>query len=112
MSVSASSRYAFCEEIVEDDGKIGLSRRVPFRFRARADNRRHTVREGETLFSISADYFSQMPRPAGFWWAIADYQEEPITDPTLALEAGRVLWIPSSALLSTVILGERRRREF
>ena len=51
-----------------------------------------------------------MPRGCGFWWAIADFQPDPIVDPTLDLEPGRRLVVPSLRVLTDVILGEQRRR--
>jgi hypothetical protein len=50
-------------------------------------------------------------RACGFWWAIADFQPDPILDPTLELEPGRQLVIMSLRVLTDVILGEARRRE-
>jgi hypothetical protein len=43
---------------------------------------------------------------------IADFQPDPIVDPTLELELGRRLFIPSLRVLTDVILGEERRRLF
>ena len=51
-----------------------------------------------------------MPRGCGFWWAIADFQPDPIVDPTLELEVGRTTFIPSERVLTDVILGPGRRR--
>lgn len=111
--INALSRFAFCEEIIEEDGRVGvgLSRRSPYRYRNRPDNRVHTVKQGDTLHALASAYFQTLPRSAGFWWAIADFQPEPITDPTLALEPGTKITIPSTDLLLNTILGERRRRE-
>ena len=50
-----------------------------------------------------------MPRGCGFWWAIADFQPDPIVDPTLELEVGRTIFIPSERVLTDVILGAGRR---
>ena len=51
-----------------------------------------------------------LPRACGFWWAIADFQPDPIVDPTLLLEPGRRLFVPSLRVLTDVILGEAGRR--
>jgi hypothetical protein len=40
-----------------------------------------------------------------------DFQPEPVVDPTLALETGSVVVVPSTRVLTEVILGESRRRE-
>ena len=33
--------------------------------------------------------FAPLPLACGYWWAIADFQPDPILDPTLVLETGR-----------------------
>ena len=40
----------------------------------------------------------------------ADFQPDPIVDPTLELEVGRRLLVPSLRVLTDVILSEQRRR--
>jgi hypothetical protein len=45
------------------------------------------------------------------WWVIADFQSDPIHDPTRKLKRGRVLIIPSERTLTEEIFSERRRRE-
>lgn len=82
----------------------------PFRFKAFEDNREHVVREGDSLFTLAGQYFEREPRACGLWWVIADFQPEPIHDPTLALEVGRVLMIPSMRTLTEEVFSERRRR--
>jgi ribosomal protein S18 acetylase RimI-like enzyme len=69
------------------------------------------VAQGESLFDLAGRYFAPLPRACGFWWAIADFQQDPIIDPTLELEVGRRLLIPSVRVLTDVILSERRRRD-
>jgi hypothetical protein len=51
-----------------------------------------------------------LPRACGFWWAIADFQPDPVVDPTLLLEPGRRLFIPSLRVLTDVVLSESQRR--
>jgi hypothetical protein len=67
--------------------------------------------QGDTLFDLAGQYFAPLPRACGFWWAIADFQPDPIIDPTLQLDVGRQLLIPSVRVLTDVILGEQRRRD-
>jgi hypothetical protein len=88
-----------------------LTEREPYRYRVFADSRVHSVVEGETLFELAGRYFAPLPRACGFWWAIADFQPDPILDPTLALEEGSTVIIPSTRVLTDVILSEARRRE-
>lgn len=92
---------------VQDE--LMLSERAPFSFRVLSDNRQHVVHEGETIFSIAARYFAGLPRPAGLWWVIADFQPDPIHDPTIRLPIGTVLTIPSTRTVEELILSEQRR---
>lgn len=105
------SRYAFVDRIADANGFVSFGRRVPYRHRERTDTRRHVVIEGESLHSLAARYFAPLASAANYWWAIAEFQEEPITDPTIVLEGGSVILIPSLYVLTDVILGEARRRE-
>lgn len=104
------SRHEFARALRDGAGRLFLSDREPFRFRLFADTRIHAVKEGETLFTLAGRYFRPRPRAAGFWWVIAEFQPDPILDPTLALEPGRRLHIPSVRVLDEEILSERRRR--
>lgn len=110
MPPTATSRYAHCEGVERANGSIDLTRRVPYRFRDLNDTRRHTVGAGDTLHSIAHKYFS-IPRAAEFWWAIADFQPVPITDPTIKLQPGAMVHVPSTRTLTEKIIGERERRE-
>ncbi|MFI5299205.1 MAG: hypothetical protein ACHREM_14000, partial [Polyangiales bacterium] len=103
--------YSFCLGVLDAEGRRVLTDREPYPYAVLADNRAHTVVDGDTLFDLAGRYFAPLPRACGFWWAIADFQPEPIFDPTLALDVGRVLVIPSTRTLTDVILGEARRRE-
>lgn len=75
------------------------------------DNRMHIVRDGDTLFHLAGEYFKPLPRACGLWWIIADFQPTPIHDPTLRLETGRVLVIPSLQTVMNLIFDTRRVRE-
>ena len=106
------SRYLFCMGIVDERGRLYLSDREPFRFVERADSRFHTVQEGDTLFSLAHQYFQPLPRPDQFFWVIADFQREPIVDPTLKLPKGLTLVIPSVRCVVEEIFNESRRPLF
>lgn len=109
MPPRANSRYRHCRGILDEDGNTLLTEREPFGFRRFADTLEHRVVEGDSLWGLAAQYYAALERPAGYWWVLADFQPEPIVDPTLALEVGRVLMIPSLRVLTDVILGDRRR---
>lgn len=107
---SLSSRYALVNvRRRTSDGVALLLKRVPFRFRHFTDNRSYVVSEQDTLFSLAWRFFSPLPDASQFWWVIADFQPEPIVDPTRVLVAGRHVVIPSVRVLQTVILSEARR---
>jgi hypothetical protein len=104
------SRHSFTFGVHDDAGVLHLTEREPYRFRSHTDNRVHVVVQGDTLWDLAGRYFAPLPRACGFWWAIADYQPDPIVDPTLVLEPGRRLFIPSLRVLTDVVLGEAGRR--
>jgi len=81
-----------------------LTDREPYGFSPHADNRLHTVVEGDSLFVLAGRYFAPLPRACGYWWAIADYQPVPIVDPTLQLDVGASVVIPSLRVLTDIIL--------
>jgi hypothetical protein len=105
------SRFMFTLGVLDEAGRRYLTEREPYRFRVLPDTRQHRVVQGDTLFHLAGRYFAPLPRACGFWWAIADFQPDPIVDPTLVLEIGRVLFIPSLRVLTDVILAEARRAE-
>jgi hypothetical protein len=105
------SRFSFSAGVLDEQGRLFLTEREPFRFRSLPDNRQHVVQQGDTLFSLAGRYFAPLPRPSGLWWVIADFQPEPIHDPTLALELGRVVLIPSVRVITEEVFAETRRQE-
>jgi hypothetical protein len=111
MSVALYSRYTFCTAQKDEDGRLYLSRREPYRYRNLADNRVHRVAQGDTLQSLAARYFAGMPRPAGLYWVIADFQPDPIIDPTIALVPGSHVFIPSVRTVLERVFAEARRYE-
>lgn len=111
MAPYVGSRYSLCTGLQDGRGRWYFAEREPYRYTSKhTDTRVHIVREGDDLFGLAGAYFQSLHRGCGFWWAIADFQPDPIVDPTLALEVGRRLYIPSERVLTDVILGEARRR--
>lgn len=104
------SRNTYTLGIVETDKNL-LTLRKRYTFASFADNKLHTVADGDSLFSLAGVYFQPLPRPSGLWWIIADFQPQPIHDPTLKLEVGRVLVIPSVRTVLENIFNEDRRLE-
>ena len=106
------SRYTFSAALLDDDQRLFLTEREPYGFRTLPDNRQHVVRQGETLFSLAGRYFEPLPRASGLWWVIADFQPDgAVHDPTLSLELGRVVLIPSVRVVTEEIFAETRRPE-
>lgn len=105
------SRHTFTEAFEDDVGDVVLTEPEPFRFQPFDDNRVHVVKGGETIFTIAAKYFRGLPRPAGFWWIIADFQPDPIHDPTVKVADGARLIIPSMRTVLEEIFNENRRGE-
>ena len=109
--IPIGSRYSFSSALRDERGRLFLTEREPYGFFPHTDNRTHVVALGDTLFTLAGRYFAPLPRACGFWWVIADFQPDPILDPTCALDLGRALAIPSRRVLSDVILSEARRRQ-
>jgi hypothetical protein len=93
------------------DGVQRLTDRVPYRFRPLSDNIVHSVREGDSLWNLAGLFYKGFARPSGLWWVIADFQPEPIFDPTIALMPGTILFAPSMRTVEERIFNEDRRRE-
>jgi hypothetical protein len=100
----------FARGVPDELGRRFLSEREPYRFKEHTDTRVHVVAQGDTLEGLAGRYFAPLPRACGFWWVLADFQPDPIVDPTLELDMGRRLLVPSLRVLTDVILGEQRRR--
>ena len=86
-----------------------LTERKPFRFKEYPDNIAHLVTAGDSLFSLADRYFSPLPDAALKYWAIADFQPEPIHDPTIALDPGSTIIIPPLRVVMTELFAEDRR---
>jgi hypothetical protein len=109
MPPGAYSREQFCDGITDENGLLYLSEPAPFGYVERADNVLFVTGQGDTLASIAATRFASFPRPAGLWWAVADFQPQPIFDPTVPLVPGTVLVLPSERLLVEEMFSQGRR---
>jgi hypothetical protein len=106
------SRHLLCQTVVDEQGRLFLSERSRYGYRELPDNQYHLVVEGDTLHHLAATYYEGIERPAGLFWVIADFQPTPVDDPTLALQVGRVLAIPSMRTVVEEILTPKRIDEF
>lgn len=105
------SRERFTEGVLDDEGRFYLTEPEPFSYRERADNVVYTVQRGDTLWTIAAKQFPSFMRPSGLWWVIAEFQPEPIFDPTVILVPGQQLILPSARTLLEECFSEVRRDE-
>ncbi len=107
------SRHSFTLGVKDDatPDDLELTEREPYTFRSFSDNRQHTVEQGDTLWTLAARYFAPLDSAANLWWVIADFQPDPIHDPTLALAVGSVLVVPSVRTLIENVFSENRARE-
>ena len=105
------SRHTFTLGVTDEDDRLTLTDRVPFRFVERADTRQHRVGEGDTLQTLAGRYLAPLPNACRLWWVIADFQPEPIHDPTIAVAPGTVLHIPSVRTVLEEVFSEERREQ-
>ena len=105
------SRYTYSQGVLDDSKNLYLTRAKKFTYRDRRGTIRHRVKIGDTLFTLADKYYSVFPRPAGFWWIIADFQPDPIHDPTVRLQEGSILLIPSLRVVEEEIFNISRETE-
>jgi hypothetical protein len=113
MPPRVGSRHTFSSAYLDTDGEtLFLGERVPFLYRELGDNRRIPIRQGDTWFSLASFYFRPIPRAAGFWWVITDFQPDgPIVDPTIPPTPGTEVIVPSVETLTSQVFDESRRRD-
>jgi hypothetical protein len=104
------SRYQYCVAALDANGRLILSDPDPFPFVALTDNVVHPVVTGDTLWGLAHLYFQPLARPSGLWWIIADFQPTPIVDPTIALEAGQTIYVPSVRTVLEQIFSASRQQ--
>jgi len=111
MTPSRWSRYRFSIASTDPDGGLALSERPMFTYRDLSDTIQHPIVEGDTLWTIAGFYYAGLPRPSGLYWVLADFQPQPIYDPTIRLVAGNILFVPSLRTVQEQILSDRRLSE-
>jgi len=100
-----NSRYKHSDVYKRDvDSAIYLDLRPRIDYLGGHDEILHRVVAGDTLQTLAMRYYTGLPYPAGLWWAIADFQPEPMNDPTVALEPGTWIVIPSPDLVQQWLL--------
>jgi hypothetical protein len=105
---SIESRYYASQPYTAWSGYTLLEEYQPFRYVARDDNIVHEAQAGDTWWNLAQLYYQDISdRAAGLWWAIVDFQPEPVVDPTLEIPPSKLIIIPSPATVRTEILGMR-----
>lgn len=107
MPPAANSRYLFAEGFLFD-GKTYIGQREPFHFDVSLANRVHRARRGDTLHVLAERYLSGLPNSADLWWLLAEFQPEPIIDPTVPIDPGRLIFIPPRDRLLALLNAGRR----
>jgi hypothetical protein len=106
----AWSRYRYCTQYTDSDGKLFIDEREPFRYREETDNRFHRARLGDTWWGLAHIYFQGIPRPCGLWWLLCEYQPDPVIDPTIVIPENKMVIIPSMRVLRMMVFTPERRR--
>ena len=89
-------------ELVPEKTVEYMSLHEPVRFQERDDNLTFTARKGDRLDHIAVVFY----RDPKLFWVLADYQPNPIMNPMLPLEKGRIIYGPSLERLQQEILNQ------
>lgn len=105
------SRYERTYGVEDENGVLYLTEREPFRYdETLPGTRRHPVAQEDSLQVLAYRYFQGVKLsnglgPEHLWWIIADFQPIPIIDPTIDLEIGRIIYIPSVQVIKRKVFG-------
>jgi len=100
------SRYVLSDLFVDSQSRVYLGPRERFFFEDLDDVIPHTVREGDTWHSLAHQYYGRaLSAEVNLWWALADFQPEPVLDPTLVLAAGTIVLIPPIRVMQEELEG-------
>ena len=112
MAETDTSRYRMVPIFIDDRDAEESGReqdltyygsRTPLSYRDDPDTTIHIVSEGDTLTKLANTYYQGFSNPPSLWWAIAEFQQTPINDPTIKMEPGTFLHIPSPSLVSKLL---------
>lgn len=108
------SETRFSSGIVDDDGDLILTDPEPYLYRRLADNEEYVFGAGDTVERLAYSRYGR----AELAWVILNFQRDangqpaPIFDPTVKIEPGTVLVLPSQRTVFEEILNESRRKEY
>ena len=103
--LTTASRYMLATIIKDANARLKLSLRAKLSYNPGDGDVVHEIAPGDTLWNLAVQYFQGVPYAATLWWAIADYQPEPILDPTITLTPGDLIVIPSPILVQDALAG-------
>ena len=84
---------------------VSLPERIPFEIRD--DSITHVCTGKERVFDLAIRYYRGLYKnPIDHWRTIAQFQEDPIIDPSIPLRSGRIITIPSPAFNDDVAYGD------
>jgi len=108
-----STRYDDAYIIKDINGNDIVVPRAFFRYKEIDDNIIHIAKDNESLWEIATQYYSDvLQNPSLHYWIIADYQPEPILDPTQTMVQGRTIYVPSIRTIETLINNPDRDPEY
>ena len=110
--LTIGSRYRMADLILHSEtGVQSLGPRAMIEYFEDQDAIPHVITAGDTLHNLAAKYFGGVPSPATLWWVIADFQPDPIIDPTVRLIPGQVIMIPGPTTAQDAILSQLEDEE-
>ena len=110
---SELSVFRFCQAYDAPNGVSFLTDVAPFTYVEREDTIRHVVVGDQSLEEIASIHYQVYGEQAyELMRVIAAFQPDPIFDPTIPLEPGRTILVPSIRAIEEVIYSEDRRLEY
>lgn len=104
MNIDELSRYRCAELIRTDAGKLKWDLRRRLEYMGHDDDIAYEVQPGDTWHILAYKFYGDEFGGADLWWVIADYQPEPVLDPTVMPTVGDILMIPAPNIVQDFIL--------
>lgn len=108
MYIPQTSPYNLADVVQDSAGRLAFGARTRLLWEDLTNVRAHVCRTGDTLWNLALRYYKSIGLPgdgARLWWVIADFQPEPINDPTIELQEGEVILIPPLSAVQTALAG-------